>query len=75
VSVQAVIENLNANSSNAQRLLTAVLPVLEESMKDGTFKAVKEMQGVNKFAIITAQGKRNAEAVNKLHYLLPGYFH
>ena len=75
VSVQAVIENLNANSSNAQKLLMAVLPTLERALEQNTLSAIKSIQGSNQFAIITAGPKRNPETAKKLEYILPGYFH
>jgi 5'-methylthioadenosine phosphorylase len=74
VSVQAVIANLNANSANAQKLLLAVLPTLERKMDQGSFKAIKQLQGSNRMAVITAPEKRHPDVLAKLDFILPGYF-
>lgn len=66
VTVEMVIANLNANSSNAKRLLTAVIPHLEG--------LENPWKGSMKNGVITAPEKRSKEALEKLHWLLPGYF-
>ncbi len=74
VSVQAVIANLSANSNNAQKVLVKVLPVLEEAMDKGTFKALNSMRGSNINSIITSNHKRDADTIAKLFYILPKHF-
>ncbi|KAF9537858.1 CorA metal ion transporter [Mortierella hygrophila] len=72
VTVEAVVANLKANSDNAQRLLAAILPGLEEVVESG--KAVEGLKGSMMFACMTAPERRNKEAVEKLEFLLPGYY-
>ena len=74
VSVQAVVANLSANSNNAQKILLKVLPVLEEAIDTGSFKALKTVRGSNMNSIITSKEKRSAEMVSKLSYILPNHF-
>ncbi|KAJ3044113.1 hypothetical protein HDV00_003217 [Rhizophlyctis rosea] len=74
VSVEAVIANLGANGDNAKRLVEAVIPALAKALEEGSLKTVAALKGANKFAVITAKGKRNPEEVKKLDYILPGYF-
>lgn len=74
VSVQAVIGNLSANSSNAQKVLLKILPVLEEAMDKGSFEALNAVRGSNLNSIITSKQKRDTEAVAKLSYILPNHF-
>jgi 5'-methylthioadenosine phosphorylase len=80
VNVQAVILNLNKNAENAKSLVMAVLPHLADhqskhagKLLEGTGRgAIK--QGSMKYGCITAMDQRSAEQVQKLEYLLPGYF-
>ncbi|KAG0286481.1 hypothetical protein BGZ96_009437 [Linnemannia gamsii] len=72
VTVEAVVANLKANSDNAQRLLAAILPGLEQVVKNG--QALEGLKGSMRFACMTAPEKRSAEAVKKLEFLLPGYY-
>ncbi|KAG0266893.1 hypothetical protein DFQ27_009360 [Actinomortierella ambigua] len=72
VTVEAVVANLKANSNNAQRLLAAILPGLQKIIEDGS--AVEGLKGSMRYACMTAPEKRNPELVQKLEYLLPGYY-
>ncbi|KAF9359806.1 hypothetical protein BGX26_011364 [Mortierella sp. AD094] len=72
VTVEAVVANLHANSSNAQRLLAAILPGLHSLVESG--KASEGLKGSMRFACMTTPEKRDKEIVKKLEYLLPGYY-
>jgi len=76
VTVETVIANLNANTSNANQLAVKILPALEEALYENKIELpkVKALKGSMKFASITAKEARNPEAVNKLNFILPGYF-
>jgi 5'-methylthioadenosine phosphorylase len=74
VSVQAVIENLSANSGNAQKVLLKILPVLEEAIDRGSFEALNAVRGSNMNSIITSKLKRDPDTVAKLSYILPNHF-
>ncbi|KAF9919333.1 hypothetical protein BX616_007057 [Lobosporangium transversale] len=72
VTVEAVVANFKSNASNAQKLLVAILPGLQDVVENG--KALVGLKGSMRFACMTAPEKRNKEAVKKLEYLLPGYY-
>lgn len=76
VTVETVVGNLTANSSNANQLAVSILPGLEDAFYNGkvTLKKVKAMKGSMKYAITTSEKARNPETLKKLNYLLPGYF-
>ncbi|KAG0251433.1 hypothetical protein BG011_007608 [Mortierella polycephala] len=72
VTVEAVVANLKANTGNAQRLLSAILPGVQEVVESG--KATEGLDGSMRFACMTAPEKRSKSAVQKLEFLLPGYY-
>ncbi|KAF9211953.1 hypothetical protein CPC16_005585 [Podila verticillata] len=72
VTVEAVVANLKANTSNAQRLLAAILPGLEKVVESG--EALEGLKGSMRFACMTAPEKRSKEAVQKVEFILPGYY-
>lgn len=72
VTVDTVMQNMINNSSNAKTLLMAVLPELDKAVRSNTLKP--DLKGSMKFAGMTAVEKRNPETVQKLEYILPGYF-
>ncbi|ORY91988.1 nucleoside phosphorylase domain-containing protein [Syncephalastrum racemosum] len=72
VTVETVMQNMVNNSSNAKTLLMAVLPSLEDAVAKGTLEP--KLKGTMKFSGMTAKEKRNPETVQKLEYILPGYF-
>ncbi|OAQ25349.1 Methylthioadenosine phosphorylase [Linnemannia elongata AG-77] len=72
VTVEAVVANFKANSNNAQRLLAAILPGLEDVVENG--KTLEGLKGSMRFACMTAPERRSKEAVEKLEFLLPGYY-
>lgn len=72
VTVEAVVANLNANSANAQRVLKAILPGVRRVVEDGS--VLDGLKGSMRFACMTAPEKRSKAAVEKLEFLLPGYY-
>ncbi|KAG0078842.1 hypothetical protein BGZ92_001295 [Podila epicladia] len=72
VTVEAVVANLKANSSNAQRLLAAILPGLEKVVENG--QVLEGLKGSMRFACMTAPEKRSKEAIQKVEFILPGYY-
>ncbi|CAG8471980.1 1223_t:CDS:2 [Diversispora eburnea] len=71
VTVENVLKNLNQNVENAKKLLSEILPDLEQALNDGKFENLK---GVMKKSCITNSKVRNEETIKKLNYVLPGYF-
>ncbi|KAJ3145258.1 hypothetical protein HDU89_007480 [Geranomyces variabilis] len=74
VNVEAVIANLGANSDTAKRLLLALIPAVTSALHANELKNLGALKGANKWAVITAPEKRNPAQVEKLNYLLPGYY-
>ncbi|TPX31649.1 hypothetical protein SmJEL517_g05072 [Synchytrium microbalum] len=74
VTVEAVMKRMTTNSANAKKLLLAAIPILEEAINTSAIKSVSRLKGSMKFAVMTAPAKRSPEAVEKLNYILPGYY-
>ncbi|KAI9320870.1 nucleoside phosphorylase domain-containing protein [Dichotomocladium elegans] len=72
VTVETVMQNMVNNSTNAKTLLNAVLPHLDEAVRNNQLKP--DLKGSMKFAGMTSHEKKNPETVKKLDYILPGYF-
>lgn len=72
VTVETVMQNMVNNGKNAKNLLHAILPDLENAVAQGTLEP--NYKGSMKFAVMTAKEKRNPETVQKLEYILPGYY-
>ncbi|CAI2183450.1 10267_t:CDS:2 [Funneliformis geosporum] len=71
VTVEAVMKVMSQNSAQAKRLLEAILPDLEQALKDGKFESIK---GHASYSFVTTREARKAEQVKKLKYVLPEYF-
>ncbi|CAG8736005.1 13411_t:CDS:2, partial [Ambispora leptoticha] len=69
VTVDVVVNNIQKNSENAKKLLSAILPGIERALDEGKFE---EIVGTMKFSSITSQSMRNPETLKKLEYILPG---
>jgi len=73
VTVEVVMANISANSENAKRLVSAVIPAIEDALEKGTLKCIDKLKGTMN-ACITSPEKRDPMAIQKLSFLLPGYF-
>ncbi|KAI9826574.1 MAG: S-methyl-5-thioadenosine phosphorylase [Thelocarpon impressellum] len=73
VNVEMVMGHMKANAGNARRLLGAVL---DELSKEENIELVmaKHLESQSRYAISTAQPGRKQAALEKLSWLLPGYF-
>jgi 5'-methylthioadenosine phosphorylase len=72
VTVETVVANLKANSSNANALLTAVLAKVEQSINEGHIG--DDYKGAMKYAVVTGQHGVNPELKAKIQYLFPDYY-
>ncbi|KAI8371544.1 nucleoside phosphorylase domain-containing protein [Radiomyces spectabilis] len=72
VTVETVMQNMVNNGANAKKLLLAVLPHLDQAVRASTL--LPDLKGSMKFSGMTAKEKRNPETVQKLEYILPGYY-
>lgn len=70
VTVETVVANLKANTDNAHRLITKVLETLETRADS----LAASLQGTMRFACVTPPNARSKAAVEKLNYILPGYY-
>ncbi|KAF2235435.1 Methylthioadenosine phosphorylase [Viridothelium virens] len=74
VTVEMVIGNMKANADNARRLVGAVLDELSKEEHQELVRA-KHLEGQVKFAgTVTGKEGRSKEALERLHWLFPGYF-
>jgi len=67
VTIDMVIQNLTANTDNAKKLIRLLLERLEKGESCHCHEAAK-------YAVITAEDKRDSETAKKLKKILPDYF-
>lgn len=72
VTAEAVNNNLKANTANANKLITKLIPKLEEQLKFGAIG--KTIQGSMKSAVATSRGGMNPELKSKLDWLHPNHW-
>ncbi|KAI5778107.1 S-methyl-5'-thioadenosine phosphorylase [Geopyxis carbonaria] len=73
VDVKTVTMNMKANGENAKRLVAAVLEELAKE-EHRTLVDAEHLKGASKWANCTAKEGLGKEAVEKIEWLLPGYF-
>ncbi|MCP4137574.1 MAG: S-methyl-5'-thioadenosine phosphorylase [bacterium] len=67
VTIEMVIQNVTINSSNAKSMLKTLLKKLGEERSCGCSEA-------SKYAVVTAEEKRNPEQTAKLKKIFPSYY-
>lgn len=73
VTVETVVGNLKANSANAVKLATKLIDVLEvEFNKNNGF--AESLKGSMKFSVSTSPAAVDKSLLEKMHFLLPGYW-
>lgn len=72
VTVETVVANLSANSANAHVVAERAIEALEPLLLDGTIGS--DLRGSMKMAISTNPAAMDAEMLNKMHFLFPGYW-
>ncbi|ODV63238.1 S-methyl-5-thioadenosine phosphorylase [Ascoidea rubescens DSM 1968] len=72
VTVETVVGNLKANSANANRLATAIIPSLEEAIKSK--QVGNDLNGVVKMSLSTGKNGIKKEVLHRMHFLFPGYW-
>lgn len=72
VTVETVVSNLKANSSNATLLIEEIIEHIEPEILNGNIG--QDLKGSMKFAVSTSPAGRNPELVKKLEFLHPGYY-
>lgn len=72
VTVETVMQNMGNNGKNAKNLLHAILPDLEKAVAEDSLEP--KLKGSMQFSGMTAKEKRNPKTVQKLEFILPGYF-
>ena len=73
VTVEMVMGNMKANSTNARRFVGSVLDELSKPEYDDLVSA-KHLEGQVKMCVSTAPDGRNEAALKKMQWLFPGYF-
>jgi len=72
VSVERVMGHVKANTSNAIRLTRTLLVEIEKELTHHAL--AKNLEGTMKFACVTPAGARDPKALERLEYVLPGYY-
>lgn len=73
VTVETIVGNLKANSANAGKLATKLIDILEEEFKNDD-KFGETLKGSMKFSVSTSPEAVDKGLLEKMHYLLPGYW-
>ncbi|KAK9364076.1 nucleoside phosphorylase domain-containing protein [Lipomyces starkeyi] len=73
VTVETVVGHLKANSQNAHNFTEAILDHLEEEIKAGTVG--RSLEGSMKYSVSTAPSQISRAMLEKMHFLLPGYWY
>lgn len=73
VTVEAVMAHMKANSQNAKHLVSHVLKELAKD-EHKSVVAAEHIAGSSRWAACTAPAGKKPEAVERLEWLLPGYF-
>lgn len=74
VTVELVMSHMKANAVNARRFVGAVLDELSKE-EHADLVAAKHLAGGRKFGVSTSPHGRSSEALKRLDFLFPGYFH
>ncbi|KAJ8099255.1 nucleoside phosphorylase domain-containing protein [Lipomyces tetrasporus] len=72
VTVETVVGHLKANSQNAHNFTEAILEHLEEEITAGTVG--RSLEGSMKYSVSTAPSQISRPMLEKMHFLLPGYW-
>lgn len=73
VTVETVVGNLQANSSNACKLAAHLIGVILKEMEQGTPLGT-ELEGLMKFSVSTGTSGVKQDVLEKMHFLLPGHW-
>lgn len=74
VTVDVVLKRMATNGTTAKNLAEWIVPRVLSAIDSGELKSIGKLKGSMKYAVITAKEKRNPEQVQKIDYLLPGYY-
>lgn len=74
VTVETVIGNLKANSTNAMELASALIKIISEETEAGNLRLNESLKGSMKGAISTSPHAVSRNMLDKMHYLFPGYW-
>lgn len=73
VDVPAVMAHMKANAENARHLMAAIIEELGKEEHKDTIEAKHLVEG-SKWGCSTADAGKSKEALERLEWLLPGYF-
>lgn len=73
VTVETVVGNLKANSANACKLATKLVDIVSEEFAAGTGLG-EDLAGSMKYSVSTSPHGVRKELLEKMHFLLPGYW-
>lgn len=73
VDVTQVMSTMKTNSLNACLIVKDIVKAVDASIKNG-MESLKKLEGSMKNACCTTKEHRNKDTVEKLNFILPGYF-
>ncbi|KAL3894238.1 MAG: hypothetical protein SGCHY_005393 [Lobulomycetales sp.] len=74
VNVTEVMETMQTNSKNAKAFLGKLIERVASALEAGSLASVNALQGSMKFACVTGKEQRSTKVVEKLNFILPGYY-
>jgi 5'-methylthioadenosine phosphorylase len=74
VNVSEVMNTMVENSANAKRFLATLIERVDEGLVAKSLASVNALEGSMRFAVCTQKEARNADIVEKINYILPGYY-
>ncbi|WPK23131.1 hypothetical protein PUMCH_000356 [Australozyma saopauloensis] len=74
VTVETVVGNLKANSSNALKVASKLIEVVSEDLRTGKLGLGSDLEGSMKYSVSTSPHGVKKELLEKMHFLFPGYW-
>lgn len=74
VTVETVVGNLKSNGANAAKLAAHLIAVISKDLKEGTSGIGEDLVGTMKYSVSTSPHGVKKELLEKMHFLLPGYW-
>lgn len=74
VTVETVVGNLKANSANAAKVAAELIKVISHDLQNNISGIGEDLAGTMKFSVSTSPNGVRKELLEKMHFLLPGYW-
>lgn len=74
VTVETVVGNLKANGANAAKVAAELIKIVTHDLENNTSKIGEDLAGSMKYSVSTSPHGVKKELLEKMHFLLPGYW-